>query len=143
MKITARFALLFGLVVAALAVLTPHSVAQDDDDLVDLFSRQMDDRAVRWDCPTLVKEVCTSDGCESATPTITIKIDFEDSTYSRCDTRGCDTFSFLLPFPSGIFTIIEPAPGTFFKALSDGSEFVEVATAGLSVHTAHGRCIPR
>ncbi len=135
--------LLLGLIVAALVALAPHSFAQDDDELGDLFTRQMYDRAVRWVCPTLVKEVCAADGCDSATPTITIHLDFESSTYSRCDAQGCDTFTLPLLGASGIYTILEPARGTFFKALSDGSAFVEVATLGLSVHTAHGRCVPR
>lgn len=111
--------LVFLTAVLALLAIGPSAFGQYDDKLVDLFSRQMGDRAVRWVCPTFVKEVCTADGCESVTPTITIEIDFHASTYSRCDTRGCDTFRLAPPGASGIYTILAPARGTFFKALSD------------------------
>jgi hypothetical protein len=119
-----------------------QSLIDEVEQLADLMSRRLGERSARWTCPTARRFVCGPEGCDEAPPVITIAIDFAAGTYARCDSSGCGSDP-LVPTPSGIFTIISPTGGTFFKALNDGSAFTEVATLGLTAHTTYGQCTPQ
>ena len=66
-------------------------------------------------------------------------LDFDRKTYSRCDSKGCNQYPMLVA-PAGAFVSAVYNPSAIFKATADGSEYVEVATLGLTTYSQWGRC---
>lgn len=80
-------------------------------------------------------------GKSKTTPAkVWVLIDDAKRTMSRCDSAGCDAYPYSV-HSSGIFTIYSGNPGHFVKITGD--QYVEVATAGLTVFVSQGKCSPR
>lgn len=92
-----------------------------------------------WRCmPTKVFR-CKQSQCNEEKATIWIEIDFDKAEYRRCDQVGCSNFAFDFR-PSGAFVTLIFSPGTLFKAMRDGSEFVEVVTYFTTTLNYFGSC---
>lgn len=138
----------FTLVIAAtlLSALLSQSKASDDlkDDfkkIENLMAAALDKRAPKWRCQIERQYVCDVQGCIQQKPSIWLTLDFPKLEYKRCDTKGCDTYP-LSVANSGIFTHVGYGwGGTIFKAVNDGSAFVEVATSGTSTYNGFGSCM--
>ena len=135
--------------VVSLFLLLPASAQEggklgaDRERLTDLFGRGLADRASKWRCTITSQYVCSKKGCDQNPPTVWINLDFSANLYERCDAKGCDAYP-MRSFVGGIYTTISLArPGTFLKAVNDGSEFVEVASMGNVTFNTFGRCTPR
>jgi hypothetical protein len=129
-------------------VFLPLSGFADEDgplpqDAREVFVQSLADRSDRWTCPIARQFRCHVDACERIQPTVTIHISFDQTIniYERCDAEGCDRYQ-VTPHRSGLFTIIAPSPGALFKAVNDGSEFVETVTTGTIVFNGFGSCSP-
>src|SRR4029078_5583084 len=59
-----------------------------------------------WQCKIAEKQTCgPQEGCRPSPITITHYIDLDRKTYSRCDTKGCDTYDAQIS-QSGMFSNI-------------------------------------
>jgi hypothetical protein len=96
-------------------------------------------RAEAWKCSSTRGFVCSEAGCVQGMPKISLAIDFSSKTLSRCDEKGCDDYPITVE-AAGAFISAFYAPTAFFKAVSDGSSYMEVATLGLTTYTYFGRC---
>lgn len=120
-----------------------YPTAEDRQALADLMSRPLAERAIRWECSPSARYVCTPEGCERSPGVVSVRLNFAENTYARCDSKGCDSHS--MSFSAvGIFTRISlPDSGsTFFKVLNDGSQYVEVASSQLAINQNFGACKP-
>jgi hypothetical protein len=111
--------------------------------LTDLLKRPLSERAIIWRCDPTIMRTCSLNGCSENRATVSVQLDFSAGSYERCDAKGCD--SHLMTFSSsGIFTaaILPSTSGTFLKVVNDGSEYVEVASTGLSIIHNFGVCEP-
>jgi len=129
-----------------------HPVLADSEEMSPLLKellgsgelfRGLPERALRWQCSPATKFQCTKEGCEAMQPTVWVTLDFQTSSYSRCDRKGCDRYE-MRESVSGIYTSVAlvDRPGTLFKAVNDGSEFVEVITLGTTLMSSYGICSP-
>jgi len=105
--------------------------------------RGLPERALRWQCSPATKFQCKKEGCEAIQPTVWVTLDFQTSSYSRCDRKGCDRYE-MQESVSGIYTFVSlvDRQGTLFKVVNDGSEFVEVITLGTTLMSSYGSCSP-
>lgn len=137
------------LIVAVLLAPPAASQAQDDKllseglkQLASLAGKPLYERAPRWVCKPSERQTCDKDGCAPAPATVSIKLNFQETTYSRCDEKGCDDYPMDFA-SSGIFTTATPQRhGSFIKVVNDGSEYMEVATLMLQVYVYFGACKP-
>ncbi len=122
--------------------------AQDGDglrealqELEGLLAKGLPDRAPQWRCDASTKFQCSVNGCSEIRPTVWVNLDFPARRLERCDAKGCDRYE-MVHSVAGLYTTITLVghPGTFFKAVNDASEFVEVASLGVSVLSSFGRC---
>ncbi len=93
-------------------------------------------------CAPKSKVVCGPSDCDRDTgPSKTwMRVDLNAGTYSRCDSKGCDTYDATIT-ESGLFTIIElSGRGASMKLQSATGDFVDLATAGTSAFISHGKC---
>ena len=134
---------------AGMLILATVSQAQEDDSLsqeldrlTKLAEQPLYERALRWICAPSRREVCSKNGCTGNPAAVTVKLDFRESTYSRCDEKGCDKYG--LEFTSGgIFTTCSPhGSDAVMKVVNDGSEYMEVTTLFLAAHVNFGTCRP-
>ncbi len=94
-----------------------------------------------FECVISEKYVCDSSrGCGQVHHDIVVKLDLTRQTYSRCDSKGCDTFDVRLS-ESGAFAVIDvPGRGMVAKFSNDGSDFMEVATIETQALISFGSC---
>ena len=94
-----------------------------------------------FECVISEKYVCDSGrGCGQVHNNILVKLDLARQTYSRCDSKGCETFDVRLS-ESGAFAVIDvPGRGMLAKFSNDGSTFVEVATIETQALISFGSC---
>ena len=95
-----------------------------------------------WRCDGTTAQTCSDEGCTRRAPSVWVELDFEAKTYGRCDRKGCDRYPVGPVTSSGVFMVIQPRAGTFFKATKDGSQYVEVASLLTTIFITHGRCRP-
>ena len=95
-----------------------------------------------WVCRPKQLYACGVDGCQAGDAKTEVRLDFLHGTYSRCDQKGCDQYPMTYE-ASGVFTTAQPNSGAFLKVLNDGSEYMEVATLGLSTLVYFGSCEAR
>lgn len=94
-----------------------------------------------FECVISEKYVCDSGrGCGQVHSDILVKLDPARQTYSRCDSKGCDTFDVRFS-ASGAFVVVDsPGRGMLAKFSNDGSGFVEVATSESQAQISFGSC---
>jgi len=109
--------------------------------LTDLLKRNLADNSARWICIPSSKFFCSRVSCEMNRNYVTVLLDFTKQTYTRCDDTGCQSHPISHSY-SGIYTYAYPASGAFFKAVNDGSSFVEAVSMGEGVFISYGRCNP-
>jgi hypothetical protein len=100
--------------------------------------------AARWRCDITEKwnSQPGQGGCQAAVTGIVNYIDTDQSKYSRCDQKGCDTFDAQLS-TSGAFTHVDlTGRGVFAKMATDGSMFLETATLMMMTLVSFGKCKP-
>ena len=114
--------------------------------LVDLAKLSLEERGASWRCTPARLDGCGESSCESkavglADDAVYVLLDFSSERYSRCDSKGCDEYPLDVSV-GGIFTTISlpGRPGTFLKALNDGSQYIEVLTSSLAVIRYSGAC---
>lgn len=93
-------------------------------------------------CDISVKQQCQlATGCTVAPAKVFNRVDLSLSTYSRCDTTGCDEYQASLS-KSGIFVQIDvPGRGMLAKLDLDTLEFLEVVTLTIDVvYVSWGAC---
>jgi hypothetical protein len=103
-----------------------------------------------WKCTAIQAFVCTSAGlwtdsaeCNTVPnrPTSYLLFDIGKSTFSRCDSKGCDFYKAEIIRSGGFTTItIEGKGGALMKFKNDGSEYVEVVTTMLDIIIYRGTC---
>lgn len=94
----------------------------------------------RLKCVPDTKTACDRTSCSADTANVWVELDRRASTYARCDSKGCDTYS--ADFNSaGAFTNIHPKSpnGTMVKVLGD-RKYIEIATIGLTSLVSEGSC---
>jgi hypothetical protein len=92
-------------------------------------------------CRVHLKQLCERDtGCRRVEANTWYPIDTVRATVSRCDARGCDTYQAAASQSGAFINLDVPGRGMLLKIASDGSNFVEVATLGLSVFVSFGVC---
>lgn len=115
---------------------------KDLKELKSLYGKGMRQYSTKWLCDISAQFSCDKGECKKVRPAVWISIDFSTKKYQRCDTKGCDSRP-LATSTSGIYTNIFFAPGTFFKAVNDGSEFVEVVSLGTAILNGFGKCVQK
>ena len=135
------------LIALACIALPIHAVLADDgsheheiDKLRKLVAFPLHERATKWRCESSSKQMCSAKRCESTEPKTWIELDFENTIYSRCTTSGCNSYRMTVN-TCGIFTSISGTDMDFaFKAVNDGSEFVDSIYAMTVAHLLFGSC---
>jgi len=135
--------LLLAALLPAASACGEDSLSDDLKALTDLATRSLEDRALKWECVPSARYVCTSEGCERNPGGVSVRLNFRDNTYDRCDSKGCDSHP-MTAAAGGIFTSVSlpGSGGTFLKVLNDGSQYVEAAALHLAVHQNFGACKP-
>ena len=133
-----------GLCAPAVAVQESGDLREALQELEGLVAKGLPDRAPQWRCDASTKFQCSVNGCSEIRPTVWVNLDFPARRLERCDAKGCDRYEMVHSI-SGLYTTITLVghPGTFLKAVNDGSQFVEVASILTRVFTSFGRCLPR
>ncbi len=90
-----------------------------------------------WVCRPKRLYACGVDGCQAGDAKTEVRLDFLHGAYSRCDQYPM-TYE-----ASGVFTTAQPNSGACLTVLNDGSEYMEVATLGLSTLVYFGSCEAR
>ncbi len=98
-------------------------------------------------CFPVKKLLCNSGACENVEPKVfNLITDASQSSslvpkFSRCDSKGCDTYNSRFE-PSGEYVNIQPLDpkGMMFKLSLSDSKYVEVVTLGLDTHISYGYC---
>ena len=91
-------------------------------------------------CEIRQKYACEAADCKSIPASVWSLIDIGKATYTRCDTRGCDTYGARFSVSGDFINIDVPGRGMVAKVSADHTSFLEVATMGLSVLTSFGLC---
>jgi hypothetical protein len=95
-------------------------------------------------CDISAKYRCElSAGCTTVTPTVWNIIDVANRTVSRCDAKGCDTYTAQFSVSGDFINIALPERGMLAKASTDWRSFSEVATLTNVVLVSFGGCIQR
>ena len=85
--------------------------------------------------------VCSPIGCERGNSRVYLLIDTDKKTYSRCDSKGCDTYEGIVLNTSGQFGSIQiPGRSILQKMDLETGRYTEVATLMLDVYVNHGQC---
>ena len=92
-------------------------------------------------CTPLTRQICSTAGCRPGPPATYAKLSFERSSYSRCDSKGCDAYPARI-VRSGAFVTVEVPGRAMLARLDEGNSFVEVVTLGLDTMISHGSCGP-
>lgn len=132
--------------ISGLLLSAPESFAQgltQDQILQDLLQRPLSARAARWRCNVEKRNQYADGQCEAgSTQAGWMLLDLSERTYARCDARGCDRYSASVS-TGGVFTSVQlDGRSMFLKVVNDGSQFVDVATLGVSAIVSVGRCAP-
>lgn len=118
--------------------------AQADSNLALKEIARLAHAATGWrslSCVATRRSVC-ADTCQPAPPAVHVSVtrDGVRGTVKRCDNRGCDTYEASV-HTGGVFTNIQMlAPSGYLIKIQGDQEFVEIATLGLTVHYASGKC---
>ncbi len=92
-------------------------------------------------CEIETKYLCQStEGCAGAAPKVFSVIDWALSTYSRCDSAGCDAYDFVGTQSGAWLNIDVPGRGLVAKFDPLSGAFVEVVTLGELVYVSFGVC---
>lgn len=99
-----------------------------------------DARAVR--CDIIEKYQCEPHfGCSSIDSRVWNIVDLATSSFSRCDSFGCDDYNAVISSADGLTMSIEiPGVGLFATIAPDGTSFSEMATIGRVVVVSFGAC---
>jgi hypothetical protein len=92
-----------------------------------------------WRCEAFRVVVCDRTECQQSKPSVWLMLDFERQTYTRCDNKGCDQYQ-MTTVPSGMFVNVVYNSSSIFKATVDGSNYIEVATLGLTTYLQFRTC---
>jgi hypothetical protein len=91
-------------------------------------------------CTPKTRLDCDGTNCTKSQPVVYLILDRPNKTFSRCDTKGCDSYDAIFN-SSGIYTNIQPRnpSGMMIKVLGN-REYIEMATIGLSTVFQNGSC---
>lgn len=91
-------------------------------------------------CTPKTRLDCDGTNCTKSQPVVSLILDRPNKTFSRCDTKGCDSYDAIFG-SSGIYTNIQPRnpSGMMIKILGN-REYIEMATIGLSTVFQNGSC---
>lgn len=91
-------------------------------------------------CSPTSKVFCDRTSCTSDTPSVWVILDRRAKTFSRCDTKGCDTYDGQFE-SAGAFTNIQSKNpmGEMIKVLGD-RKYIEIATLNLGLFISSGVC---
>lgn len=92
---------------AGMTVASQDSLSKDLKVLTDLTTRPLAQRSARWQCVPTVFHSCTSEGCKSLTPVVSVRLDLAERTYTRCEKTDCVTYPLTFT-AGGIFTTATP-----------------------------------
>jgi len=90
-------------------------------------------------CETQISNICSEGTCKQLPNAGRSWIELEGSSLKRCDTRGCDEYE-AFATRSGIFHNISIGNRGYILKIDEHSNFIEVATAGLSAIIKSGSC---
>ena len=92
-------------------------------------------------CDIASKYRCdASGGCQKVAAGVWNIVNFPRQTVSRCDSKGCDTYSAQFVTSGAFINIALPANGMLAKMSSDGSMFLETATLMGTALVSFGAC---
>jgi hypothetical protein len=91
-------------------------------------------------CVIQPKYSCSPEGCESVKPSVSIRIDPERGTYSRCDFKGCDDYAAAISRSGDFVNVALPERGMLAKVSTSDGGFVEIVTLGLGTLVSYGTC---
>ena len=89
-------------------------------------------------CTIATKYVCTPEECVKKDSSIWILLDFAKEEYSRCDTKGCDTYKMTVDV-GGIYINIF-STGFKSKVSADRKEFMEYVSLRTTSYLSYGSC---
>ena len=101
-------------------------------------------------CFPAKKLLCNNGVCENVEPKVfNLITDASQAAsltpkFSRCDSKGCDTYDSRFE-PSGEYVNIQPLDpkGMMFKMSLSDSKYVEVVTLGFDTHISYGYCVSK
>jgi hypothetical protein len=96
--------------------------------------------AAPLECVILKKYSCTAAQCQTVPATIRNTIDLQNHMYSRCDSKGCDSYVATISQTGVMVTLDLPGRGAFARMNADGSEFVEVVSLLTNTLISYGTC---
>ncbi len=126
---------------------SPVEQTKNEDEEMNVFFEQMNldiktvDAWKKLQCTPKTRLDCDGASCDKSQPVVYLILDRSNKTFSRCDTKGCDSYDAIFG-SSGIYTNIQPRnpSGMMIKVLGD-REYIEMATIGLSTVFQNGSCL--
>ena len=106
--------------------------------LFGLFSSEA--LALKSICVIADKNVCAEGKCRPIENNITVEIDWDKNTYSRCDSKGCSEYPASVTRSGEFLNVSLPQGGTMAKISISNSAFLEVATLGMIAFISNGIC---
>lgn len=127
----------------ALADDASERIAEQLKAITDQISTPLFDQAPRWECRPEGRFVCDAGGCAREDAEVTLKFDSTESTYTRCDSDGCQSYR-MTADAAGVFTTLTlpQHPGNFVRVSNKAADYVEVLSVKLSTHQSFGSCKP-
>jgi hypothetical protein len=90
-------------------------------------------------CSVTEKHHCQAGStCQWMENNVSVRIDFDRRSYSRCDANGCDSFNAQFSQADGFHHI--NLANVLAKASLADSTFVEIAAFGLKTYVSFGKC---
>lgn len=92
-------------------------------------------------CTPKTRLDCDRTNCTQSQPVVYLILDRQNKTYSRCDTKGCDSYDAIFG-SNGIYTNIQASSptGGMIKVLGN-REYIEMTTIGLDSIFQNGSCV--
>jgi hypothetical protein len=131
---------------AKLKTSTNAPQVQNEDEELNAAFEQIDedfktvDAWQKLQCTPKTRLDCNGTNCTQSQPVVYLILDRPNQTFSRCDTKGCDTYDALFG-SGGIYTNVQPRDprGMMVKVLGN-REYIEMATIGLNTVFQSGSC---
>ncbi|MEK7115097.1 MAG: hypothetical protein AAB847_01945 [Patescibacteria group bacterium] len=123
-----------------------QGTTKNEDEEMNAAFKQIDediktvDAWQKLQCTPKTRLDCDGTSCTKSQPVVYLILDRSNKTFSRCDTKGCDSYDAIFG-SSGIYTNIQPRnpSGMMIKVLGN-REYIEMATIGLSTVFQSGSC---
>ena len=125
---------------------TAQDTTKNEDDEMNAAFEQINediktvDAWQKLQCTPKTRLDCDGTNCTQSQPVVYLILDRPNKTFSRCDTKGCDSYDAIFG-SSGIYTNMQPRnpSGMMIKVLGN-REYIEMATIGLSTVFQNGSC---